>query len=282
MSLEINNETIDDDILVEEFNYVKENYQAHIVDDNQPLPNDKDLMILVKENVIRRCLLRQEVENQDITIEEEILEKEITITKSLQADQGLEEEEIREHVLLKCKIDKILVEVSNDILEPEEKHLKQFFLDNHKYYDGLQQVELAQIVKKFNNDIEKKEILAELNSYKKKIEINQNTFEEVVENYSNVKSNGGYLGYLEVNLMGSKLKQIIENLNINEITSPYIENNYIYLFKLLNKKEVSSDDFSVIKEQVKNDLMNHLKEKKIDIYITKLMEKSEIIDNQSI
>ena len=279
MSLEINNEIIEDEILVEEFNYVKENYQAHA---DKEIPNNDDLMILVKENIIRRCLLRQEVESQDIFIEDDILEKEISIMNSFRTDGNVEEDEVKKHALLKCKIDKLLDDVSKDIGDPQEKHLKQFFSDNRDYYDGLQQVELDQIVKSFENEEKKKLIIKKLDVIKKDIDTGKITFHEAVEQYSDVKDNNGYLGYLEINLMGEKLKGLVKNLKVNEVTEPYVESNCIYLFKLLSKKEITSDNFSSIKEQIKDDLLSELKEKKIDIYITKLMEKSEIIDNKTI
>ncbi|BBM89379.1 hypothetical protein COTS27_01078 [Spirochaetota bacterium] len=177
MALEINDEYIDDDLIAEEFHHIKELYKKRQLEQPNtapPLPDDETLVKLVKENIIRRTLLRQEVLKHDIVIDPKEIDAmmEALFIKNAKQPVGQSDpqnpaaqptalepppfhktrsphneflsipsgvnnttkEAIRSHIETNLKIEKLLAKASADINPITERHIKIFYETNRDHY----------------------------------------------------------------------------------------------------------------------------------------------------
>ncbi len=146
MALEINGEHITDALLAEEFAHIKEKYRSALTGKRQvslaPLPDDETLMQLVKENITRKTLLRQQARKSEIEISEAELTEALT-QQSAAPPAGMTTEVLREHMRLQLKINALLTRVSDDIDTPTARHFKIFYESNRAQYYKERRVALA-------------------------------------------------------------------------------------------------------------------------------------------
>lgn len=279
MSLKINQEIIDDELIQEEFQYVKVNYEQNT---QKKLPNDEELMKLVKENIIRRVILRQEVDKKNIPVDEENLKKEITLFKTYnQKSSEMQEGEILDYVRTQCQVNIFLEEISNDIEQPNEEEVKNFFKDNKESYKQDEKINLSQIVINYKSENDKKKAIENLTSAKELFN-SKKKFSSLVEKFSDIKEEEGSLGWIDKSSLNEELQKTLFALKINHISDIFEDRNCLYLFHVNDKKEFNKNYFEENRDIIYQDLIEELKVIKIDAYIYGLFQKSEIIDEETI
>lgn len=279
MSLKINNEIIDDDLIQSELQYVRDNYEQNTGKD---LPAEKDLIKLVKENIIRRVVLRQEVEKKDIFVEEKVLEKEINVFKIYnKASSNMKEDEIKYYVRTQCQINIFLEEISNDIKEPSEEEIKYFFEDNEEYYQKDEKINLSQIVINYQTEQQKKNAIEKLNTAKEEFQQGKN-FNHLVKEFSDIKEENGNLGWIDKSSLNEQLQKTLFMLPLKKISEIFEDRNCLYLFFVNDKQKFDENYLEKNREIIYRDLIEELKSIKVDAFIYGLFQKSEIIDEETI
>ena len=90
-------------------------------------------------------------------------------------------------------------------------------------------------------------------------------FENTAKNFSLSESamDGGDLGWLNENVISEKIKNVIQQTPIGEITEPILLSDGLLFFKIRNKREKSSE---LSLEEIKNQLINSEKNKILNMY----------------
>lgn len=89
-----------------------------------------------------------------------------------------------------------------------------------------------------------------------KIKEGEITFEQAVKNYSlgpNI-SNGGDLGKVNPKDLNPVWKNALQNLNIGEISTPFLYNNQWIILKLVDKQKEDTKNLEQIKEKIRENL----------------------------
>tara|TARA_B110000438_G_C15741980_1_gene618897 strand:- start:251 stop:1192 length:942 start_codon:yes stop_codon:yes gene_type:complete len=126
--------------------------------------------------------------------------------------------------------------------------------------EKLEEYLLSEIVIK---NVENNLLESKIIEIKKNIELEG--FENTAKNFSLSESamDGGDLGWLNENVISEKIKNVIQQTPIGEITEPILLSDGLLFFKIRNKREKSSE---LSLEEIKNQLINSEKNKILNMY----------------
>ena len=104
-------------------------------------------------------------------------------------------------------------------------------------------------------------------------EIKQTGFENAVLKYSiaSSSSNQGNLGWINSNSLSEDLLEIIEKLEVGEVTKPIKKNDKIIFFKLIDKKIISTSSKDI--ENLKKELIEQKKNELFRLYSSSFLSK---------
>ena len=104
-------------------------------------------------------------------------------------------------------------------------------------------------------------------------EIKQTGFENAVLKFSiaSSSSNQGNLGWINSNSLSEDLLEIIEKLEVGEVTKPIKKNDKIIFFKLIDKKIISTSSKDI--ENLKKELIEQKKNELFRLYSNSFLSK---------
>lgn len=104
-------------------------------------------------------------------------------------------------------------------------------------------------------------------------EIKQTGFENAVLKFSiaSSSSNQGNLGWINSNSLSEDLLEIIEKLEVGEVTKPIKKNDKIIFFKLIDKKIISASSKDI--ENLKKELIEQKKNELFRLYSSSFLSK---------
>lgn len=142
-------------------------------------------------------------------------------------------------------------------INPDEIEERLKLIQNKK---KLEEYLISEIVIK---NVENNLLESKINEIKKNIEVEG--FENAAKNFSLSESaiNGGDLGWLNENVISEKIKIVIEQTPVGEVTEPILLSDGLLFFKVRNKRQVSSE---LSLEEQKNQLINSEKNKILNMY----------------
>ena len=164
----------------------------------------------------------------------------------------------------------LIYELNKNNLSIDEKQIVKELNEIIKNRTDLEEFELAEIVIDEMKDFEKqKKTLIEINQY-----IKQFNFKEAAIKYSisSSSSEGGKIGWVNSETLSEKLKNVLNKMNIGEISSPIKSVDQIILIKLLDKRKVKTD-LNIKAEQIKKSLINKRKNELLNLYSNNHLSK---------
>ena len=160
-------------------------------------------------------------------------------------------------------------------LEVNESDIDRQLNEIVKKQKNVSEYELAEIEILIEKDLSTDQQIKEIESQIAKI-----GFENTAIKFSSSTSalEGGNIGWINSNAISKKILNIINEMNIGDVSKPFIQTNSITFFKLLNKKSVEIDvkNLDKLRETIinnnKNDMLNlysnsHLSKIKNNAYI---------------
>ena len=159
------------------------------------------------------------------------------------------------------------------ILNDEEisKELKDFI----KTQSNLVEYKLAEIEIPLKNNSEDKSTILEINN-----QINEIGFEKTAIKYSISTSSldGGNIGWINSRSLSKKILDMLNEMNINDISQPIIQTNTATILKLLDKKtiDIKNTDIDKLKKRLVKAKRNELLNLYSNNYLSKLRNNALI------
>ena len=159
------------------------------------------------------------------------------------------------------------------ILNDEEisKELKDFI----KTQSNLMEYKLAEIEIPLKNNSEDKSTILEINN-----QINEIGFEKTAIKYSISTSSldGGNIGWINSRSLSKKILDMLNEMNINDISQPIIQTNTTTILKLLDKKtiDIKNTDIDKLKKRLVKAKRNELLNLYSNNYLSKLRNNALI------
>jgi parvulin-like peptidyl-prolyl isomerase len=235
------------------------------------------IKIRVLNEIIRSTLIAQEIIKENISVEQDVLESELTKAREgyikgafekLLRLEGISVADWEESVEKKLMINKLIHQQVNSKVSVSNEELKDYYDKNHKEFHKKEQVKALHIMVKSEEEI--RDIQKELRS-------KQKTFQALAMEYSlgPEGSQGGDLGYFETGQMPEEFDDIFK-LKINKV-SDIIKTPYgFHLFKVVDKIKERKMDFEESKNRVKKTLLHKFQSQAFQKWLVKLKHDSKI------
>jgi peptidyl-prolyl cis-trans isomerase C len=231
----------------------------------------------VLDEIIRNTLLAQEVNKQNISVEQVVLESkykkaregyiEGAFEKLLELE-GISVADWEESIRNKLLINELIHQQVNSKVLIDDKQLHDYYDKYHNEFHKMEKVKALHIMVKSEEEI--REI-------QKKLQSKQVTFQDLAMKYSlgPEGAEGGDLGYFEAGLMPEEFDDVFK-LKVNNVSS-IIKTPYgFHLFKVVDKIKERKMDFEESKGRVKKILLQQLQDLAFQAWFVKLKQDSKI------
>ena len=255
--------------------------QSDIVDEikiililnNESYSDDKrdQLHELAVRSTVKRTIKKIELErNNFFQLNEEDLEREITklatnifidvdTLKNLCESNELDFSKIEDQVKTELYWNSLIFEMYKGNLKINQEEIEdQLKLSKNK--NQINEYLISEIV---ISKVEDDKLDLEVQELKKKVE--NESFEQVAREVSISESalKGGDLGWINENIISERIKSILTETPVGNLSSPIVLENGILIFKLRDKRKVEQN---MSLEEIKNELINAEKSKILNMY----------------
>jgi len=282
MTLIVNGEKIEDWQVRQEVERLRPSYEKTFAD----MPDKErqaQLLDWSRENVIEKVLVNQQAQNQSAQIPKAEVETAFTEIKNncggseqLHKEFGTKDEnEIKKHIELHMKVERLLQDVYKDISEPSEDDILKFYEKNKEQFKSAEQVKVAHIVKHINGATD--EAAAYNGIRKTENELKKGAvFETLVTKYSDCPENGGDLGYITRGQMVEEFEDVVFNLGVNEISSLFRTRFGFHIAKLYDRKPSVLCALEEVRDDIVNKLREQMQRNAVDEFVDRLKSKAKI------
>jgi parvulin-like peptidyl-prolyl isomerase len=231
----------------------------------------------VVEQIVHNTLLRQEIRNNEIEIDQEELDDAL-----LQAQVGYPEDSFKKQLEFEglsrkqweytiennLLIKKLIHNLVNSKVSVDEEEMRRYFVANESTFHKREQVRALHIM------VETEE---EIRQIQKELQSKQKDFPALAQEYSLGPEGalGGDLGYFEAGQMPEEFDNVFK-LKINGV-SDIIRTPYgFHLLKVVDKIKEREMSFDESKKQVEQVLLQEVQGKAFQKWLVELKEKSVI------
>jgi peptidyl-prolyl cis-trans isomerase C len=276
-----------------EFDKEIEGYvQQHLAQTGKRLNNAQLLKTKkdVLESLINNELLYQESKKKRIKIDKKAINNQLDRIKKNFSEKGAFEKRLDEMNLtekdLKFQIKRGLAVqqfINQEFIQKiivSEKEGKLYYDRNPNYFKQPEQVRASHILIKvdpLSDESKKKAVRKKLEKIKKRLEKGED-FAALAKEFSDCPSKkyGGDLYYFTRGKMAKPFEKAAFSLKKEKI-SDIVETKFGYhLIKVTDKKSATIVAYEEIKDKIKRYIKRNKVEKEINLYVTKLKEKSKI------
>ena len=234
MSLTINQETISDEALYDEFEAIKTHYQN--LGEVVCCDRDDEFTELARENVINRTLLNQEsiarfgeVSDKDVETKLAELKEQHGGEEQFYENTGLEagnEEAIHQKVAISISVDRLVEAEIGEDPEPDEGELKKFYEDNIDSYMSPEEVRASHMFVEPQDAEAVEKAFVDLKAAREKV-LDGADFNETAKQFSQKEEDKADLGFFKRGDLLNELEVIAFSMREGE-TSPVINTHFGY------------------------------------------------------
>lgn len=290
MALIINGEAIDEMILEDEFDAIKEQMESR--GEVVCCDRDEEIREYAHTNVLNRTLLRQEAlnrfgENTDEEISEAIaaLKEQHGGDDAFYANIGMspkEEPEIRRKVSVQLSVDRILRDHLGEETSPSEDDLKAFYEENIAEFQTEEEVHAWHIYLEHHSHGGPEEVYDLLRKTRQEL-LDGADFEAKTKEICTRDDYEMDLGFFTMSGTGADSRQmppdivtITFSMNVGEI-SPVVSTHFgFHIFKVVDRKEQKPIPYEEISDEIRDLYLADQRESKINDLLEELKSKATI------
>ena len=274
MGYVINGQKIEDSVLEDEFESIKEHYQS--MGEVVCCDRDEEFWKYARENVINRTLLEQEsnkrfgeVADADVDARFEELKTEHGGEQEFYDNTGFnlgDKKVIWQKLKSSLTVDRLLSEELEDEREPTEEDLTKYYEDHIDEYMRPEEVRVSQIFIEPSSHDAAREAYVALRSLRDEL-LEGKDFDEAAREHGSDEDREIDLGFMKEGQTMPEVEAITFSMRVGEI-SPVIATHYgFHIFKVTDRKEptpVPQSEIEGLAEQWKVEARNLAIEKVID------------------
>ncbi|MHC4624125.1 MAG: peptidylprolyl isomerase [Planctomycetota bacterium] len=282
MALIISGEKIEDAVIQQEAERLRPHYEQ-VFKDQDPKEREAQLLDWSRENVIERVLLNQHAKKHGKQVPEAELEAAFQAIKEqcggddqLREEFGAEnEEEIKQHIELHMRVDRLLQDACKDLPEPADEAVSKFYNENKEQFKSPEQVRVAHIVKHIGGQADEASAHASIIKAQQELK-NDTVFENVVARYSDCPDNGGDLGYITRGQMVEEFEDVVFNLAVGQTSNVFRTRFGFHIAALYDRKPAVIQPLQQVKDQIVGQLKEQMRSTAIDRFLDEIRSKAEI------
>ncbi|UCF44084.1 MAG: peptidylprolyl isomerase [Planctomycetota bacterium] len=282
MTLVVNGEKVDDSAIQQEADRLRPDYER-VFAHQDPVEREAQLLDWSKENVIERVLINQHAKNHGPAIPAAQIQSALEqIRKKCGTDEQFhkefgtnDEREIKEHIELHLKVERMLKKLYEDLPEPTEDETLKFYNENKEQFKSPEQIRVAHIVKHINGQTSEVAACSAIEKAQNELK-NGAIFETLVAKYSDCPQNGGDLGYIAKGQMVEEFEDVAFNLAVNRVSGVFRTRFGFHIAKLYDRKPQVVRPLEQVKDSIAAELKKQMREKAIDDFVDRLKADAKI------
>lgn len=283
MALKINQETISDDALYEEFEAIKTHYQN--LGEVVCCDRDEEFNAIAKENVTNRTLLNQEsiarfgeVSDEDVNAKLAELKEQHGGEEQFYENTGLEagnEEEVKLKVAMSVSVDRLVDAEIGEDPEPTDEELKQFYDSHIDTYMSPEEVRASHMFVEPQDEEAAEKAFVELKAAREKV-LDGADFNETAQQFLAKEEDKADLGFFKRGDLLNELEVIAFSMRDGE-TSPVINTHFGYhVLHRTGGKPSAAIPLEEIKDTVAEQFLADRREQLMSDLIAGLKSKGKI------
>ncbi len=177
------------------------------------------------------------------------------------AENNLDYNLFLEEAKILIKWQKFIYQFYSNKIEIDESSVEREIQEIIKNNSNLEEFRLSEIEILLKSDETKEKIILDLRN-----QIKTNGFENTAVNTSiaSTSINKGDLGWINGKSLSKNMKEIIDRLEVGEISKPIFRQNSVVIFKLTDKKNYQP--LNINRDKLKQDLINQKKNELFNLY----------------
>ena len=284
MGFIINGDTVEHEVVEEEFEAIKQHYQN--LGEVVCCDRDEEFMGYAKDNVLNRTLLQQASvkefgEPSDAEIDSTIakLKEEHGGEEQFYENTGYEpsdEFKIRRKVATTIAVDKMVEKAVGEEPEPTEDELRAFYDENIDRYMSAEQVSAGHIFREPKSQEDAEKCFADLRATRERLLAGED-FETVAREVSDKKADDEiFLDFFKRGELMHEIEILTFSMNDDEI-SPVIATHFgFHLLKKTGTRKPEPVPFEELRDQIAETFVTERREGRINRCIEALKEAAEI------
>ncbi len=280
MALLVNGERIEDDVIKQEAEKLRPEYERAFAEMEQK-QRESQLLDWSRENVIEKTLLRQKAKSENGEVTESEIEAGVKQAKEQYYNNrefSPEQEKIlRQGVIEHIKFERFINRVCKDVPPPSQEQVREFYEENKENFKTPIQVRVSHIVKHVGGNVD--EQAARLQIEKAYEEIKKGaSFELTAKKYSDCPDNDGDLGEIMPGQMVEEFEDVVFNLGVGEISPIFSTRFGFHIAKVYDKKPPQIVEFDKVKDYIADSLYQKIKVEALEKYVDQLRAEAQIQD----
>ncbi|MDF1859340.1 MAG: peptidyl-prolyl cis-trans isomerase [Verrucomicrobiales bacterium] len=282
MAYLINGEKIDDSVIADEFESIKDHYQS--MGEVVCCDRDEEFWQYARDNVINRTLLEQEsnarfgvIPDEEVDARFEQLKAEHGGEQNFYDNTGFnkgDQEVIWNKLKSSMTVDRLLETEIGEIPEPTDEERKAYYEANIENYLSQEEIRVSQIFIEPSSHDAAREAYTALREVREQI-LDGKDFDEAAREHGSDEDRDIDLGFMKQGETMPEVEAITFSMRIGEI-SPIVATHYgFHLFKLTDRKEpapIPVEEVEGITEQIVLERRNEA----VEAVITDLKEKGSV------
>jgi hypothetical protein len=283
MPLTINDETIPDDLLQEEFQLIKSHYEQ--MGAMSCCERDPEFREYARENVIARVLLNQAAEKEFPKLEESEIATAIDriVTEHGGPDEvcaklgvtSLEDPLLRQDVISGLRMDKMFAKIWGDSPAPTEAELQDFLAANTQDYLTDERIRALAIFKQVEKVEERDAIYNRLRGLRKEALAGAD-FEAMATEHTDKEDKNVDLGWFRRGEFMDEFDLIFFSLGVGEISPVFASHWGFHLAKIVGHEPAVVRPFEEIRSLLEERILTERRQAKTKEFIETLKSKAVI------
>ena len=285
MALIVNNQTIDEEVIEQEFRTIKGHYERTL--QVACCERDPEFRTMAKDNLASRVLLQQEASKRF----PEVSDGEIQARLGKLIEQAGGEEQfymniglpvkdeslVRDNVAGGVRLDKMLSEVYEPDPEPTEEEMKAWYEKNTKLYLTEERIRASHISMNLSGAHSRAEIYNLMRDLRKKAQGGED-FDALGREHNSNKENPPDLGWFKKGEFMEEFEAIAFSLNEDEISPVFSTPLGLHMCRLTGREPAVPKPFDEVKDNVRQRIIDEHRDQKFNIFVDELKRGAKIED----
>ncbi len=285
MALHINDETISDEIIEEEFRHIKGHYERTL--QVACCERDPEFRAMAKDNLSSRALLQQEsLRRHPAVTDHEVSERLAKLIEQAGGEERFymnigmpfkDEGAVRENVAGGVRLDKTLSEIYAPEPKPTEEELRAYYTKNIKHYLTEEEVRASHVSINLTGARSRQEVYALLRELRNKALAGAD-FDALGAEHNSNKDMSADLGWFKRGEFMEEFETIAFSMREGELSPVFITQLGFHMCKLTGRKPAVPKPFEEVRDQVRQRLIEEHRDGKFNEFVEQLKKSAKIED----
>ncbi len=285
MALHINDETISDEIIEEEFRHIKGHYERTL--QVACCERDPEFRAMAKDNLSSRALLQQEsLRRHPAVTDHEVSERLAKLIEQAGGEERFymnigmpfkDEGAVRENVAGGVRLDKTLSEIYAPEPKPTEEELRAYYTKNIKHYLTEEEVRASHVSINLTGARSRQEVYALLRELRTKA-LEGADFDALGAEHNSNKDMSADLGWFKRGEFMEEFETIAFSMREGELSPVFITQLGFHMCKLTGRKPAVPKPFEEVRDQVRQRLIEEHRDGKFNEFVEQLKKSAKIED----